>query len=81
VIEGVRTAQQGMPDDPRRNCEPHEKAARTCGKNGKGGDYPSGDEDKLTKWRSDVENIRRDLKLLEFLSKRLPNTTTQKIGF
>jgi hypothetical protein len=44
-------------------------------------DYPSGDEDKLKKWRSDVDNIRRDLKLLEFLSKWLPNVTTQKIGF
>jgi hypothetical protein len=44
-------------------------------------DYPSGDGDKLKKWRSDVDNIRRDLKLLEFLSKWLPNVTTQKIGF
>ena len=44
-------------------------------------DYPSGDEDKLKKWRSEVDNIRRDLKLLEFLSKWLPNVTTQKIGF
>jgi hypothetical protein len=27
-------------------------------------DYPSGDEDKLKKWRCDVDNLRRDLKVL-----------------
>jgi hypothetical protein len=57
------------------------KLRERAAKMAKEGDYPSGDEDKLKKWRSDVENIRRDLKLLEFLSKWLPNTTTQKIGF
>jgi hypothetical protein len=44
-------------------------------------DYPSGDEDKLKKCRCDVDNLRRDLKLLEFLSKWLPNVTTHRIGF
>jgi hypothetical protein len=44
-------------------------------------DYPSGNEDGLKKWRSDVENIRRDLKLLAFLSHYLPPSTGQRIGF
>ena len=45
-------------------------------------DYPSSNESELKKWRSDVDNIRRDLKLLAFLSHYIPNKgTMQKIGF
>jgi hypothetical protein len=80
VIEGVCATPAGMPMT-KEQIDDHIKELRRRATELAMKDYPSGNEDELKKWRSDVDIIRRDLKLLAFLSHYLPNVTMQKIGF